>query len=103
MKQIINKDNVCTFEESKVCDFDKRRDLQEVEQTGFVNLVQALGHNVIDGNLELDDEKFNGIEEPAAILGRPKDGFDAMHYRETISGYKAPSNNPSGESAPPVE
>lgn len=77
--------------------YDKASDKQRVDETGFIDLNAAYAHNTIDGNLNVVEANYNGIEDPASIMGSPKDVFDAANYRQTLSDYKAPSNNPSGE------
>lgn len=86
------------IETKEMLEFDPHKDICEVSQTGFVDLVDAFENNTIAGDLMVDADKFNGIEDPNSILGSPRDNFEAAHYRETLAGYKAPSNNPSGGS-----
>lgn len=62
-------------------------DVAEVSQNGFVDLVTAFANNSIPSNIEGVEENFNNIEEPGNILRKPKDVFDAMQLRQTLSDY----------------
>lgn len=62
-------------------------DVAEVSQNGFVDLVTAFANNSIPSNIEGVEENFNNIDEPGNILRKPKDVFDAMQLRQTISDY----------------
>lgn len=62
-------------------------DVAEVSQNGFVDLVTSFANNSIPSNIEGVEENFNNIEEPSNILRKPKDVFDAMHLRQTLSDY----------------
>lgn len=66
-------------------------DVAEVSQNGFVDLVTAFANNSIPSNIEGVEENFNNIEEPGNILRKPKDVFDAMQLRQTISDYSGKS------------
>ena len=77
--------------------FNPMRDIQEVDQTGYVDLVKAYTNGSIPSDLNIREESYNGIEEPDSILGTPSDVFEAAQLRETVSSYTPPSNNPTGE------
>lgn len=76
--------------------FDPLRDIRDVDQTGYVDLALAFAMNSIPANIEADVDSYNGIEDPASILGSPKDVFEAAQMRESIGSYNPPSNNPDG-------
>lgn len=77
-------------------DFDPIRDIAPVEQFGFIDLVAANRTSSVPGAIESEDSKFNGIEDPASIAGRPRDIFEQAQGNKVIAGYKAPE--PAGES-----
>lgn len=79
------------------CEFVKVRNVSEVEQTGFVDLASALANHSVPSDIESSDETYNGIDDPASIMGKPRDVFEAAHVRETVANYTPPSKNPSGE------
>ena len=70
--------------------YDWRRDVAEVNQTSGIDLAQSYKNMTLDGEVEMDANRFNGIEDPDSILGKPSDIFDAAHMKETIAGFKAP-------------
>lgn len=76
--------------------FNPERDVQAVEQFGFVDLVSALANNCIPSDAVGVDSKFNGIDEPGSIMNRARDVFDAAHLERTIRDYKQPAT-PSEE------
>lgn len=65
-------------------DFDKVKDMQEVDQFGYVNLGEAYANGVVEGNLNPDVSEFNGIEHPESIIGKPSDEFDAIALQKTV-------------------
>lgn len=71
-------------------DFDPVRDICAVDQFGFVDLVKANLTGSVPASIEADDIRFNGMEDPAAIGGRPSDAFEAAQAARVITGYKAP-------------
>lgn len=79
------------------CKFDPQRDIQAVEQFGFVDLKAANVTSsipVIDG---LDEERYNGIDDPRSIGARPADQFEAAQASKAISGYTPPSSEKNEE------
>lgn len=73
--------------------FNKERDLQEVEQFGFVDLNKAYDKGVIEGSVSLVDESFNGVVNPATMIARSHDVFDSLrkarYVRETLKKLSA--------------
>lgn len=73
--------------------FNKQRDLQEVEQFGFVDLNKAYDKGVIEGSVSLVDESFNGVVNPATLISRSHDVFDSLrkarYVRETLKKLSA--------------
>lgn len=72
--------------------FDPVRDICSVDQFGFVDLVKANLTGSVPATIEADDLRFNGMEDPAAIGGRPSDAFEAAQAAKVITGYKAPEH-----------
>lgn len=68
--------------------FNFERDVQEVEQFGFVDLVSAFENHAIPADLMVENADFNGIEDPDKILGKPRNTFDALHMKSAIENYK---------------
>lgn len=73
--------------------FNNQRDLQEVEQFGFVDLNKAYDKGVIEGSVSLVDESFNGVVNPATMISRSHDVFDALrkarYVRDTLQKLSA--------------
>lgn len=78
----------CNVMRAKKCVFDPVRDKKAVEPFGFVDLKSALVSGVIPSQIEEVDANYNQIDDPASILGKPNDVFDAMHMQSAINGYK---------------
>lgn len=72
--------------------FDPRRDISAVEQFGYIDLVAANLSSSVPASIQIEESKFNGIEDPAAVGGRPRDIFEQAQGSKVIAGYKAPSN-----------
>ena len=76
--------------------YDPVRDVAPVQPYGFIDLRKALETKRIPADASAVPAAFNGIEDPAAVLGRPSDAFDSLAMQETIRNYK-PANVPSNE------
>lgn len=87
------------IEEVKEYVFNPLRDIAAVEQFGSVDLVKANLTSSVPASIESEDSKFNGIEDPAAIAGRPRDIFEHAQASKVIAGYKAPT----ADDVPPAE
>lgn len=72
--------------------FDPVRDISAVEQFGYIDLVAANLTSSVPSSIQIEESKFNGIEDPAAVAGRPRDIFEQAQGSKVIAGYKAPSN-----------
>lgn len=93
---MVNEIRVCPAPEYPE-GYDKRRDRFEVSQSGFLDLCQAFEHNSVPADFAQDDASYNDVEDPSKVIGRPKDGFELMHYKQSVHDYKPSSPNPSGE------
>lgn len=76
-----------------ICNYDPIRDIQAVEPFGFVDLVKANETSMVDVPLDVQEERFNNIDDPRSIAGRPSDDFELMQANSAIVGYKAPTND----------
>lgn len=71
------------FQELK---FDKKRDLAEVDQFGFVNITESIANGYVPNDLTNVADNFDGVDiDPESIIGRPKDTFEAMRMQDTIA------------------
>jgi hypothetical protein len=79
--------------------FDPFRDMQEVEQFGFVNLAQSFDKGIIPGGLDLTEESFNGVHNPGTLISRSMDVFDGLRKRDYVSSQLAKLNAAEREKA----
>lgn len=77
--------------------YDPIRDIARVVQFGFVDLAKANSTSSIPASIESEDTKFNGIEDPAAIAGRPADVFEHAQASKVIAGYVPPKKEEPAE------
>lgn len=75
--------------------YDPRFDRKAVEQTGFVDIAAANAESTIPAGIALAEERFNGIDDPRSIAGRPSDQFEAAQAAKVITGYKPPKKDDS--------
>lgn len=59
-----------------------------VDQMGFVDIVKVMDTNSLPAVSSEGSDVYNGIEDPASILGKPTDVFDAMQMQSAINDYK---------------
>ena len=64
--------------------FDPKVDLQAVDQSGVIDLHKAVVNGVIDGDITVTDEMFNGVQDPSVLMPRPKDNFERMRQGEYV-------------------
>lgn len=69
------------------CSFDPIRDLLAVEPFGSIDLKDALANGSIPSQLPDSETAYNGIEDPTAILGKPRDVFEAMSMESQINSF----------------
>ena len=70
--------------------YDPQRDIQAVDPTGYVDLVKANQTSQIDVPLQLQEERYNDIEDPRSIGDLPSEVFDAMAMGKTVADYVPP-------------
>lgn len=80
--------------------FDKVKDVAEVDQFGYIDLVDVFTHGAIPSNLSMKDAEFNEIGDPSSILGTPKDVFHAHRLAAEVDS-RARSVKASKEAAQP--
>lgn len=69
---------------------DPAVDVQEVDQFGYIDIAKANATSVIDVPLELQEERYNGIEDPRSIAGRPSDTFELAQASKAVADYAPP-------------
>lgn len=78
-------------------DFDPVKDIAAVEQFGYVDLVAANRTSSVPASITSEDSQFNGIEDPAAVAGRPRDIFEQGQASKVVAGYQVPSEEKHDE------
>lgn len=69
-----------------VCEFLPGVDLEEVDQFGFIDLRDAFLNGNMPGDVSVDLEAYNGIDDPDSIMDRASDQFDAFRQAEYVKG-----------------
>lgn len=67
------------------CPFDPVCDLEAVPQSGFLDLQDAWVNGVVPGDVSSSGDMYNNIEEPDAILGKPRDFADAYRMSKSMA------------------
>ena len=63
--------------------FDKERDLERVDQVGYLNIGEAFKHGTIAGDFAFTDEEYNRAS-PADMMHRPDDVFAGYRQRDFV-------------------
>lgn len=75
------------------CSYDPIRDLKAVEPFGYIDAKQAFVTGSVPSQLPDSDSDYNGIDDPASILGKPVDVFDAIAMQRAVNDYVPPTDN----------
>lgn len=72
--------------------FNKLRDIQEVDQFGFLDLNAAIASNSVPSDLaQLGSESYNEAS-PDSLMHRPKDVFEGMRQRDYVKSAVSAAN-----------
>lgn len=72
--------------------FNKLRDIQEVDQFGFLDLNAAIASNSVPSDLaQLGSESYNEAS-PDSLMHRPKDIFEGMRQRDYVKSAVSAAN-----------
>lgn len=75
--------------------YNPNKDIQEVDQFGYIDLPEAFANNSVPTVVGPEDNLlYNNMEDPSAAMDMPKDIFEVMHQNKTVHDYKDPENNP---------
>jgi len=68
------------------CDikFNSAKDYSEVDQFGFVDIRKSIINGYVPNDLQSDSSLFNGIENPASIVGKPSDIFESYRMMDDL-------------------
>lgn len=76
------------------CFYNPIKDKTPVSDTGYIDLQSAFVHHTLPPNIAGAENDYNGIAEPASILGKPRDVFEGLDMQKAINNYK-PDNDGS--------
>ena len=77
--------------------FNEERDIQEVDQFGFIDLAECLSNGEVPTLIDGEDVSYNGIEDPSAILGKPDDIFSLYRMNDYVQSVTPTEGAPSDE------
>ena len=80
---------LCSARYNEVCD------LAPVDQFGFVDLNECLANGEVPSTVSNTEDAYNGIEDPAEILGKPFDVFDAYRMQDYVKSVGMKPVDPS--------
>lgn len=84
---------------SRSMSFNPDKDMQEVEQFGFVNLAECFEKGIVPGGIDLTDESFNGVQNPGTLISRSMDVFDGLRKSEYVKSQLSRLNAEEREKA----
>ena len=69
-----------------VCKFNKNRDLQQVDQFGFVDINKSVLEGFVPNDLGDPAIGYDAPEvDPESIVGKPSDAFAAMRMQDSLA------------------
>lgn len=75
------------------CEYNPVTDFAPVEQSGYIDLAAANVASSIPADIANSELRYNEIDDPNSIAGRPSDVFEAAQASTVISSYKAPKKD----------
>lgn len=75
--------------------FDPVRDISPVDQYGFVDLKSALANSAVPSVMPGADLDYNGVEDPSAIIGKPRDVFEVIDMQKALESVAAEASDNS--------
>lgn len=64
--------------------YDNERDIAQVDQVGYVDLADCFINGVVPASADIDQLSYNDIDDPASIVGKPSDVFDAINMGKAM-------------------
>lgn len=77
------------------CFYNPISDVAPVEQSGYIDLAAANAASSIPSDIANSELRYNEIDDPNSIAGRPSDVFEAAQASTVIAGYKPPKKDES--------
>lgn len=66
------------------CEYNDIVDIKEVDQFGFVDLNECMANGQVPSTVSNTEDEYNGIDDPASILGKPHDVFEAYRMQDYV-------------------
>ena len=66
------------------CEYNDIVDIKEVDQFGFVDLNECMANGQVPSSVSNTEDEYNGIDDPASILGKPHDVFEAYKMQDYV-------------------
>lgn len=82
------------------CVYDEGRDNVAVAQYGYINLSECIANGAIPSSVSNTEDDYNDIDDPASIMGKPHDLFEAYRMQDYV---KQNGKKSTGNKTEPVE
>ena len=66
------------------CEYNDIVDIKEVDQFGFVDLNECMANGQVPSSVSNTEDEYNEIIDPASILGKPHDVFEAYRMQDYV-------------------
>lgn len=66
------------------CVYNEQRDNNAVDPYGFVDLSEVIANGAVPSTVSDTEVEYNDIEDPASILGKPHDIFEAYRMMDHV-------------------
>ena len=67
------------------CKYNPITDITPVSQTGWIDLAECFRNSSVPTMIDDSEVAYNGIEDPASILGKPADVFEATRMMSYVN------------------
>ena len=78
----------------KDCVYNEMTDIHDVDQFGFVDLVECLENGQVPSTISDSEPQYNDIDDPGSILGKPSDVFEAYKMQDYVKSVGSQSTAP---------
>lgn len=67
--------------------YNENKDIQAVDQVGWIDLGEAIANGYVPGNIEGDDMVYNDIEDPQSMMHYASDTFELYRQADYVKSY----------------
>lgn len=75
------------------CNYNVMTDIKEVDQFGFVNLNECMANGNVPSTIADSEAQYNDIDDPASIMGKPSDVFEAYKMQDYVKSVGVSKKN----------